>query len=87
MKITTNHHDYPILSYHGLNAKEKKEHDWGAEEHSFVRYLGYAIPLENFSRVSDMPGWDGAAPDSYFSGVVIKINGDGETCKLGRYCT
>lgn len=82
MTITTNHHAYPILYWHDLTRKEQADNDWGAEDHSFVRYRGNVIPMENFMRTEFMDEWDGIAPTSYFSGVAIKLSNDGETCKL-----
>ena len=45
--------------------------------------------LNDFQRIdsftTNFKDWDGVHPDSFFSGVLIKISEDGEQYKIGRY--
>ena len=55
----------------------------------FFNYKGHWYHLSEFMRIhpdSEMfDGWDGNAPDSYFSGVLIKLSDDGEEYVIGTY--
>lgn len=87
-----------ILSWEDLTAKERKEHDWAApaapdgySHYEFIRYRGCVTPLENFQRLDaagemGAAGWDGAAGDSYFSGLVLRLVDD-DAVIVGAYCT
>ncbi len=55
---------------------------------NFFEYRGIWYHLDQFMRLapgSDMGDWDGAAGDSYFSGVLIKVSDDGEEYQIGTY--
>ena len=56
----------------------------------FLKYRNHWYHTSDFMRLPDtgdatFKGWDGAAGDSYFSGVVIKLSSDGEQYKIGTY--
>lgn len=77
-QIRTNGVPRPILYWDDLTAKEQAWHDWGAEDHTFIRYRGEAIALESYQTIDRtdplyLAGWDGAAPDSYISGTLIRL--------------
>lgn len=71
-------HAYPVLEYCDLTRKEQQEHEWARDHEGveFLRYCGWAYPLEEFQVLADgtlkEAGWDGAASDSVWSGVLVK---------------
>ena len=80
MEIRTNWLSRPILGWHELTAKEKREFDWeGADESSFFRYRGRVYCLGDFMRDSAPAGWHGGMADSFFSGVIVRLSNDGES--------
>lgn len=89
LKIVTNNVPRDILTYFDLSEKERNQFDWdGADEHRFIRYKGSVTPLENFLRFPEgtfPAGWQGAASDSYFSGLLIKFTEDFEQAIIGSY--
>lgn len=98
LRITTNHHERPIVEAYELTADERAEFDyvdWSAVDRgeasaSFVRYRGELVDLSEFE-VWDNPasptrmGWHGVRPDSYFSGLVVRYSDDYEYVIVGRY--
>jgi len=55
-------------------------------EDGFFKYKGHWYHLSDFTNASAaFEGWDGVAPDSFFSGILIKISKDGERYKVGTY--
>lgn len=93
LEIITNNHPRPVLRWNHLTEKERAEFDWLDTEDSqmeseFMRYKGAVYYLGDFMRVPDAPEfkpWNGYAPDSYFSGVLVRYDPDGETVTAGRY--
>lgn len=85
--VRTSGRVYPVLDYTELTTKEQKEHDYAEAGQEFIRYRGWAHPMEEFIRVQGgvlgAAGWDGAAADSVWSGVCIARAGEGY--KVGRY--
>lgn len=60
--------------------------DDGAD--GFFCYRDYWYHVSDFMTVSNdspLKGWDGYAGDSFFSGVVIKLDKDCERIKVGTY--
>lgn len=54
----------------------------------FIEYRGRWYHTSDFMRCegnADLKGWDGYSSDSYFSGVLIKFDGDCERVKLATY--
>jgi hypothetical protein len=65
-----------------------RQFDWLDEDSGydgFINYKGHWYHLSEFMRGGGMADWDGYHGDSYFSGVVIKVSGDGEQYKIGDY--
>jgi hypothetical protein len=104
MKIVTNHQQRLLLDAHNLTSKERAEHDYldwdaierGEDSATFIRYLGHAYLLSDFSgdygitRGAGLPdvfaGWDGYLSESFFSGVVIRfVPDDNDRVIVGRY--
>ena len=48
----------------------------------FIHYHGTWYHLDQFMRLENTPGWDGAHGDSYFSAVLIKLSDDCEEYKI-----
>lgn len=93
MKIVTN--NVPRLMKYGYELPEKCRADYDyidPEEydmHGFFKYKGHYYDSGEFMRVDHsfgMEGWQGYAPDSAWSGVLIKfVNGDDDRIIVGRY--
>ncbi|MAN61515.1 MAG: hypothetical protein CMI60_06150 [Parvibaculum sp.] len=87
MKIITNHHYRPWLTWHDLSASEQKEHadDYDdVQESTFFRYRGQVYDLGDFMYVGrDHVGWDGYHNTSFFSAVLVKYSDDGDAVKVG----
>ena len=86
--ITTNHHVREFLYQWDvpndvLNAQFEHLNSFEATT-GFFKYRGWWYHVSDFMR-TPMEGWDGAAPDSMFSGVLIKVHDDGETYTVGTY--
>ena len=90
MKIITNNVPRLTLDAFELTPKEREEFDYldwagGDVDATFFRYKGQLYDLNEFMRQEggDFKAWDGAAPDSYFSGILIKLID--ESVIVGRY--
>lgn len=91
--IVTNSVPRPIVCAFELTQKERTKFDYldwkaideGRDSASFVRYKGHLYDLGEFMRCSSFEGWHGAAGDSYFSGVLIRLLSDGESVVLATY--
>lgn len=67
--------------------------EWTNEDdHSdgFFNYKGWWYHLDEFSVIRGLTedpfaGWDAYHGDSFFSGVVIRINKDGDAYQIGTY--
>ncbi len=59
------------------------------EYDGFFQYRRWWFHVSDFIRIppdeNDLKGWHGYAPDSFFSGVLIKISDDGEAFRVGTY--
>ena len=87
MKIKTNNHAYPILSFYDLTDKELKEFDNREEDklesESFIRYKGNIYSLSEFSS-SHIEGYNGYFCHTAFSGVLLKFTDSGYV-KMASY--
>lgn len=101
LTIRTNNVPRDVLYGHDLTERERAEFDWmdwsepegDGWASSFIRYKGVVYHLNDFERISrephpQRPGlekWHGMQGDSFFSGVVVRIIGDGERVVMGTY--
>ena len=90
MKFTTNNEWIPIINWYELTEEEKKEFDYidDMDEHAFFRFNGYVYALSEFMschRMSDFNGWHAYLSDSYFSGMVIRINYEADEVQVAIY--
>ena len=95
--ITTNHVPRELIDGATLTGSERSQFDYldwtaidaGTDSATFFRYRGELYSLDQFMRVETdtLATWDGVAPDSFFSGMLIRIvEADGDTCiVVGRY--
>jgi hypothetical protein len=73
----------------------QREFDWLDEEEGwdqFFKYRDWWYHISEFERIDRyapawLRKWDGYKPDSFFSGVVIKISDDMEEYMVGYYIT
>jgi hypothetical protein len=81
----------PFLQDHQVPKKVLAAYDWldeDAKMDGWVKYKNEYLHLSDFERLSDSVlgrDWNGAHPDSFFSGTVIKMTDDGEEYKIGRF--
>jgi hypothetical protein len=62
--------------------------EWSDEEELFFKYKGEVYWLSEFlctDNISPLSSFDGYASDSFFSGVVIKLDDEGEYVKAYTY--
>jgi hypothetical protein len=100
LTIITNNVPRPLVYGFELTEKERAEFDYykDAEEldcSMFVRYLGEVYALDQFTRhgsnwcrlpeFSPLNEWHGHHNDSFFSGILIRLSDDGETCVMGCF--
>jgi len=98
LKIFGNNHDIPIIYGYELSDKWKKEFDYYKSQEelecaSFFRYKNWVYDLSEFMRVNlnnspfeECPiKFHGHRSDSFFSGILIKLDDTGESVKVYHY--
>lgn len=92
VKIITNGIPRDIIQWWQLTESERERFDWIDNEDkqdsaSFFRYKGYVYSLDEFLRDSGFAGYDASAADTFFSGILVKLNpeDDYETVIVARY--
>ncbi len=91
IKIESIENDIEILNYYDLTSEEQNEIKDNYEtvsESSFFRYRGGLYDLNDFMKLdkhSEFIGWNAYHSDSFFSGVIIKLNNSGETLNAAMY--
>lgn len=89
MKIITNNQPRDILSWYDLTPVELKEFDYINTENQidalFFRYKGNVYDIGETVYITSMGDWQGIYSQSYFHGVLIKINPHVETVIVGSY--
>lgn len=98
LQITTNNHERFFTYRYDVPEKilqEQFDYQDPEETHcGFFKFKGYWYHIDQFCRFDngrrsvmpfDFQGWDGYRPDSFYSGVLIKISEDLETFKVGTY--
>src|SRR5271169_6117438 len=95
-KFTTNNKWRLLINWQDLTVGEQEEFDWiNTEEKqsdaSFFRYRKNVYCLDMFmlfgkDQMNIAKGWQAYHSDSYFSGIVIKINpDDNEEIMIGTF--
>ena len=97
MEIRTNNVPRFTLDAYELTAKEREEFDYldweaidaGNDSATFFRYKGQLYCLSEVLRIDEylpsLQGWDGYTNDSFSSGLVVKLMGDGDRIIVGQY--
>ena len=95
LTVITNNQRRPVLYWHDLTAKERKEFDWldteaKQDEAEFFRYKGSVYAISEFTslRVTGTPEfkrWDGYFSDTYFSGILLRYLGSDPDVIVGRF--
>ena len=99
MKIITNHHNHDLFHFHDFSDQEQQQlrndYDWMESDletnYGFFRYKNSIYHLQDFTSLhgdnycEQFKGYDGVLSDSYFSGVLIKLNPDNESIKIANY--
>ena len=88
MQIITNHQYRDIIDWHNLTNEEQSQFEGIACIclYDFFRYKGRVYIVSDFDRVPDnLSDWDGCLGDSYFSGVLIKLNEFNDAVKCATY--
>jgi hypothetical protein len=92
LTIKTNHQWRDLVYRNDVPAKVlADDFDYQNPEETldgFFCYRGHWYHLDGFMMTTgnaDLAAWDGYASDSYFSGVVIKLDRDCERIKVGTY--
>ena len=82
-------HDVPAAV---LAAQFDYMSDEDLEDATFFKYRGYWYDLAQFMLLNDgsaigadFANWDAYSADSYYSGVVVRLAGDGDRIKVGTY--
>jgi hypothetical protein len=89
MNIRTNNHARPLLGFYDLSEKERTEvgSAYDIVGAQFVRYKEWVYAMDDFvgTTAPEFEGWHGVYPESYFSGVLVRLSDDGETVQMGTY--
>jgi len=89
MRIKTNNRRIPIISGYDLPEKARAEFDYSEtsdelEQASFFKYKGQYWDLSQFTK-GGPAGWDGCYALTVFSGILVKLVGDGDSV-IVAYC-
>jgi len=83
LNIISNYHWRQFEYFFELSEKDKSELDWVKDDTTLCfHYRGNVYSLDEFMRIDkrqfdnndEFQNWDGYNPDSFFSGILIKIN-------------
>lgn len=84
-----------LLNFHELTESEQYEFSnsdlfSNEEEETYFRYKGHIVPLSDIQVIAPMNpfygyGFDGYSPDSFFSGLLVKLVEDNERVKVYTY--
>lgn len=88
--VITNHRPRPLMSWHELTPAQRADYGEEANEYnSFFVYQGATYPLNAFMACAGIAEladrWHAYDPDSYFSGVVVRVCEDDDAVIVGRY--
>ena len=90
--VTTNNNARPLVSWHDIPENSRGWLDYLDEESRYesrlVAYRGAYYDVFDMMRapapLSDS-GWHGYSSETYFSGIVVRLNHDDESVVVGRY--
>jgi hypothetical protein len=92
MIITTNNIPRQLLPLTDLPKKAQEDFDYLNDPHEYrlVNYKGYWYDVYDSQSITrelgfdQFKGWDSIVSDSFFSGILFRLVGDGEVV-VGRY--
>ena len=90
MEIVCNNKPRHVLHWHDLAPTEQAEFDWiedSDNSYSFFRYRGIVYCLADFMQVPPelaKQHWHGYSADTYFSAILIRLVGMGESVIVAR---
>ena len=93
MKIYTNNHYRQFKYRNEVPAKILEDFDWLTEDmggsDGFIHYRNRWYHVSEFMKFDQHapfdPKWDGYISDSFFSGILIKLQKDCETYQVATY--
>lgn len=89
--IITNHRYRPLLNAYELTKRELNILGNDLDENAmYFRYKGEVYNLGDFMRTNSLhegplKAWNGYLSDSFFSGIVIKLNEEFDMVQVGTY--
>ena len=96
LRIITNHVPRDVIEAYELTTDERDQFDYldwpaidrGHDSATFFRYRGELHDLDEFMSVSgaelsELAGWDGVRPDSFFSALVVRYVDEYERVVVG----
>jgi hypothetical protein len=87
-EIITNHHWRDFLYRNEVPEKVIRiDFDWLDDEvfDGFIFYRHNYYHVSEFIRSIQFKDWHGCSPDSFFSGILIKLSDDGEQYQIATY--
>jgi len=81
--ITTNHHIREFIFRDEIPADILKEFDWCDSIDGYFKFKGDYYHLSQFM-MTDLPEWDGIYNTSFYTGVLIRLEGE-EHYRVGTY--
>lgn len=94
MKVQTNNHWRDLIYHHELTPEEKEDLFLDPSDDSlYLRYRGEVYALSEFMRInpsvtpSPLNEWHGMLSDTFFTGILIRLDDEGERCQVGVYRT
>jgi hypothetical protein len=91
--VTTNNNARPLVSWHDIPETSRGWFDYLDDferlESRLVSYRGDYYDVFDMLRATaplSASGWHGYSSETYFSGIVVRLNDDDDTVVIGRYC-
>lgn len=90
MNIITNNQPRHMLTFTELPAKIQAEFDYVGEiwQHHprFAKYKGHWYDVfDMLASPPSMPGWHSYTPETFFSGVLVRVVDGGDSVIMGHY--
>jgi hypothetical protein len=92
LTVTTNNHIRPLVSWHDISENSRGWFDYldddARHDYRLVAYRGAYYDVFDMMRAPEplsASGWHGYSSDTYFSGIVVRLNDDAESVVVGCY--
>ena len=90
--VTTNNNPRPLVSWHDIPENSRGWFDYldddSRHDYRLVAYRGAYYDVFDMLRAPAplfASGWHGHSSETYFSGIVVRLNDDAESVVIGRY--